>query len=70
MKKAAQELGEVIKLLNTKTLQPRVVAISGHLIRIFGDRFNFHMRTVVMKTLAILLEKIELMLKQILSNYK
>lgn len=63
---AAQGLGEVIKLTSANALQPSVVHITGPLIRILGDRFNWSVKAAVLETLAILLGKVGVMLKQFL----
>lgn len=63
---AAQGLGEVIALTSATSLQPSVVHITGPLIRILGDRFNSGVKSAVLETLAILLSKVGIMLKQFL----
>ncbi|XP_012272971.1 eIF-2-alpha kinase activator GCN1 [Orussus abietinus] len=63
---AAQGLGEVIRLTSASALQPSVVHITGPLIRILGDRFNWSVKAAVLETLAILLGKVGVMLKQFL----
>ncbi|KAG8314853.1 eIF-2-alpha kinase activator GCN1 [Homalodisca vitripennis] len=63
---AAQGLGEVIKLTSAEALQPSVVHITGPLIRILGDRFNWSVKAAVLETLALLLAKVGVMLKQFL----
>lgn len=63
---AAQGLGEVISLTSAQSLQPSVVHITGPLIRILGDRFNAGVKAAVLETLAILLFKVGIMLKQFL----
>lgn len=63
---AAQGLGEVIQLTSAASLQPSVVHITGPLIRILGDRFNAGVKAAVLETLAILLNKVGIMLKQFL----
>ncbi|XP_039292554.1 eIF-2-alpha kinase activator GCN1 [Nilaparvata lugens] len=63
---AAQGLGEVIRLTSAQSLQPSVVHITGPLIRILGDRFNWSVKAAVLETLAILLAKVGVMLKQFL----
>ncbi|XP_012231678.1 stalled ribosome sensor GCN1 [Linepithema humile] len=63
---AAQGLGEVIRLSSAAALQPSVVHITGPLIRILGDRFNWSVKAAVLETLAILLGKVGVMLKQFL----
>lgn len=55
---AAQGLGEVIRLSSADALQPSVVHITGPLIRILGDRFNWSVKAAVLETLAILLGKV------------
>lgn len=55
---AAQGLGEVIRLTSASALQPSVVHITGPLIRILGDRFNWSVKAAVLETLAILLGKV------------
>ncbi|XP_058447618.1 stalled ribosome sensor GCN1 [Malaya genurostris] len=63
---ASQGLGEVIQLTSPTSLQPSVVHITGPLIRILGDRFNAGVKAAVLETLAILLHKVGIMLKQFL----
>lgn len=63
---AAQGLGEVIALTSATSLQPSVVHITGPLIRILGDRFNAAVKAAVLETLAILLFKVGILLKQFL----
>jgi hypothetical protein len=63
---AAQGLGEIIALTSPTSLQPSVVHITGPLIRILGDRFNANVKAAVLETLAILLYKVGIMLKQFL----
>lgn len=63
---AAQGLGEIIALTSAQSLQPSVVHITGPLIRILGDRFNAGVKAAVLETLAVLLFKVGVMLKQFL----
>ncbi|XP_050665162.1 eIF-2-alpha kinase activator GCN1 isoform X1 [Leptidea sinapis] len=63
---AALMLGEVIKLTSPEALQSSVVHITGPLIRILGDRFNSSVKAAVLETLALLLAKVGVMLKQFL----
>lgn len=63
---AAQGLGEIIAITSAQSLQPSVVHITGPLIRILGDRFNAGVKAAVLETLAILLHKVGVMLKQFL----
>jgi hypothetical protein len=51
-------LGEVIRLTSAEALQPSVVHITGPLIRILGDRFNWNVKAAVLETLALLLAKV------------
>lgn len=71
---AAQGLGEVIRLSSASALQPSVVQITGPLIRILGDRFNWSVKAAVLETLAILLGKVCIITinieKDMYSNYK
>lgn len=55
---AAQGLGEIIKVTSAQALQPSVVAITGPLIRILGDRFSANVKTAVLEALATLLAKV------------
>ncbi|KAJ8723024.1 hypothetical protein PYW07_004204 [Mythimna separata] len=63
---AALMLGEIIKLTSAAAIQPSVVHITGPLIRILGDRFNSSVKAAVLETLATLLTKVGVMLKQFL----
>nr|XP_018901965.1 PREDICTED: eIF-2-alpha kinase activator GCN1 [Bemisia tabaci] len=63
---AAQGLSEVIRVTSAKALQPSVVQITGPMIRILGDRFNWSVRAAVLETLAVLLAKVGIMLRQFL----
>ncbi|XP_052737701.1 eIF-2-alpha kinase activator GCN1 [Bicyclus anynana] len=63
---AALMLGEVIRLTTAPAIQPSVVHITGPLIRILGDRFNSSVKAAVLETLALLLSKVGVMLKQFL----
>ncbi|CAH2226536.1 jg26256, partial [Pararge aegeria aegeria] len=63
---AALMLGEIIKLTTAAAIQPSVVHITGPLIRILGDRFNSSVKAAVLETLALLLSKVGVMLKQFL----
>lgn len=63
---AALMLGEIIRLTSAAAIQPSVVHITGPLIRILGDRFNSSVKAAVLETLATLLTKVGVMLKQFL----
>lgn len=63
---AAQGLGEVIKLTSADALKPSVVHITGPLIRILGDRYNWPTKVAFLETLALLLAKVGMMLKPFL----
>lgn len=56
---AAHGLGEIIKVTSAQALQPSVVAITGPLIRILGDRFSANVKTAVLEALATLLAKVK-----------
>ena len=51
-------LGEIIKLTSEEALKPSVVHITGPLIRILGDRFNYSVKVAILDTLGLLLEKV------------
>lgn len=63
---AAQGLGELIRLTSPEALKPSVVAITGPLIRILGDRFSAGVKVAVLETLALLLAKVGSLLKPFL----
>ncbi|XP_054719248.1 eIF-2-alpha kinase activator GCN1-like [Uloborus diversus] len=63
---AAQGLGEVIKLTSADALKPSVSNITGPLIRILGDRYNWPTKVAFLETLALLLAKVGTMLKSFL----
>lgn len=67
---AAQGLGEVIRVTSAQALQPSVVAITGPLIRILGDRFSANVKTAVLETLAILLAKVVTFLNICISHFE
>lgn len=62
----AQGLGEVISLTTQQSLQPSVIFITGPLIRILGDRFAPNIKAAVLHTLATLLAKVGVLMKQFL----
>ena len=55
---AAVGLGEVIRRTSAAALKPSVVSITGPLIRILGDRFNYTVKVAVLETLGLLLGKV------------
>ncbi|GBM59452.1 eIF-2-alpha kinase activator GCN1 [Araneus ventricosus] len=63
---AAQGLGEIIKLTSADALKSSVVVITGPLIRILGDRYNWPIKVALLETLALLLAKVGMMLKPFL----
>ena len=63
---ASQGLGELIKVTSPEALKPSVVAITGPLIRILGDRFSAGVKVAVLETLALLLAKVGALLKPFL----
>ncbi|XP_071479229.1 stalled ribosome sensor GCN1-like [Diadema antillarum] len=63
---AALGLGEVIRLTSTAALKPQVVAITGPLIRVLGDRFTWNVKVAILKTLGLLIGKVGVLLKAFL----
>lgn len=63
---ASNVLGEVIRLTSAEALKPSVVHITGPLIRILGDRFNWNVKVAILDTLGLLLSKVGIMLKPFL----
>jgi hypothetical protein len=61
-------LGEVIRLTSAEALQPSVVHITGPLIRILGDRFNWNVKAAVLETLALLLAKVQQWWRSVLQS--
>ena len=57
---AAYCIGDMIKLITNEALAPSVVHITGPLIRILGDRFNWPVKAAVLDTLSLLLSKVPL----------
>eukprot|EP00884_Botryococcus_braunii_P017377 jgi/Botrbrau1/4322/Bobra.0232s0014.1 len=54
---AAEALGEVLQLSSESALRPSLATITGGLIRVVGDKFEWEVRASFLKTLGILLEK-------------
>ncbi|KAM4051160.1 stalled ribosome sensor GCN1 isoform 1-T1 [Anomaloglossus baeobatrachus] len=63
---ATKALGLVIKLTSAQALQPSVIGITGPLIRILGDRFNWSVKVALLETLSLLLAKVGIALKPFL----
>jgi len=57
---AARLLGEIIQITSAAALKPSVVHITGPLIRILGDRFNWNVKEAILDTLGLLLGKVKL----------
>ena len=60
---AAAALGEAISLTSAEALKPSVIAITGPLIRIVGDRFPWGVKAAILHTLRLLIEKGAVLLK-------
>ena len=54
----AMLLGEVVALTTPEALKPALLNVTGPLIRIFGDRFNWNVKVAILDTLALLLKKV------------
>jgi len=63
---AAKGLGELITLTTSTALKPFVLTITGPLIRIIGDRFVWQVKSAILQTLSILLDKGGILLKPFL----
>ncbi|CAH2295310.1 eIF-2-alpha kinase activator GCN1 [Pelobates cultripes] len=63
---AAKALGLVIQLTSAEALKPSVINITGPLIRILGDRFNWTVKVALLETLSLLLGKVHIALKPFL----
>jgi HEAT repeat protein len=59
-------LGDVISRSDDLSLKPFVTQITGPLIRVIGDRFPPSVKTAILTTLSVLLEKVPSMLKPFL----
>jgi hypothetical protein len=54
---AAEGLGELVVLTSEEGLKPFVVAITGPLIRIIGDRFPPETKAAILATLGLLIRR-------------
>ncbi|XP_010550811.1 PREDICTED: eIF-2-alpha kinase activator GCN1 [Tarenaya hassleriana] len=63
---AAIGLGELIEVTSEQALKAFVIPITGPLIRIIGDRFPWQVKSAILSTLTILIEKGGLALKPFL----
>ncbi|XP_063969205.1 stalled ribosome sensor GCN1-like [Lytechinus pictus] len=63
---AALGLGEVIQRTSITALKPQVVAITGPLIRVLGDRFAWNVKVAILQTLGLLIAKVGVLLKAFL----
>lgn len=51
-------LSEAIKRTSSEALKPSVINITGALIRILGDRYNYNVKAAMLDTLNLLLAKV------------
>ncbi|GAB2287177.1 eIF-2-alpha kinase activator GCN1 [Dionaea muscipula] len=63
---AALGLGELIELTSEQTLREFVIPITGPLIRIVGDRFPWQVKSAILSTLTIVIQKGGMALKPFL----
>ncbi|KAL9263861.1 ILITYHIA-like protein, partial [Drosera capensis] len=63
---AALGLGELIELTSEQTLREFVIPITGPLIRIVGDRFPWQVKSAILSTLTIIIQKGAMALKPFL----
>ncbi|CAA0814499.1 ILITYHIA, partial [Striga hermonthica] len=63
---AALGLGELIEVTNEKALKEFVIPITGPLIRIIGDRFPWQVKSAILSTLSIMIQKGGISLKPFL----
>eukprot|EP00850_Spirogloea_muscicola_P017739 SM000155S01668 [mRNA] locus=s155:261471:283828:+ [translate_table: standard] len=63
---SAEGLGELISLTSDDALRPFVVPITGPLIRIVGDRFPWQVKSAILGTLAVVIDKGGMSLKPFL----
>eukprot|EP00850_Spirogloea_muscicola_P020733 SM000225S07012 [mRNA] locus=s225:44176:68989:+ [translate_table: standard] len=63
---SAEGLGELISLTSDDALRPFVVPITGPLIRIVGDRFPWQVKSAILGTLAVIIDKGGMSLKPFL----
>lgn len=63
---AAVGLADLSQLANENALKPHVVQITGPLIRVLGDRYPASVKTAILNSLAVLLEKVGHLMKAFL----
>ncbi|KAG8380391.1 hypothetical protein BUALT_Bualt06G0010500 [Buddleja alternifolia] len=63
---AALGLGELIEVTSEKALREFVIPITGPLIRIIGDRFPWQVKSAILSTLSIIIQKGGIALKPFL----
>ncbi|XP_073041088.1 protein ILITYHIA [Primulina eburnea] len=63
---AALGLGELIEVTSEKALREFVIPITGPLIRIIGDRFPWQVKSAILSTLSIMIQKGGIALKPFL----
>ncbi|KAL2911529.1 translational activator of GCN4 [Polyrhizophydium stewartii] len=63
---AALGLGEVVGRTSEAALKPYVTQITGPLIRVIGDRFPANVKSAILQTMALLLDRVPAMLRPFL----
>jgi HEAT repeat protein len=63
---SASGLGDLINLTSEEALKPFVIQITGPLIRVIGDRFNWEVKAAILQTLNLMIAKGGIMLKPFL----